>query len=106
MTNEERDQMEREAAAAWPVDSMTHDPRDVETMARLLCEAQGVDPDHAMQGDVRHGWQFNAIEAASLLDALHAKGWKITDKHSVESGVHSRWDLMHDAAPICPRDEQ
>lgn len=84
---------------------MTHDPRDVETMARLLSEAFG----RRMHDDcgVIYGEQ-----GARFLDALQAKGWKITTRKVpatefpdqvswMRETIHT-WSHVHDAAPLTP----
>ena len=78
---------------------MTHDPRDIETLARMLC----LYPDSEL-------WEAWKPPAIRLLDALKAKKWKITSVDTWQyspSSVYGEpvWRTTHDAAPICPRDQ-
>ena len=86
---------------------MTHAPEDVEVMARLLCEGAGYrDPDMMTPHGNNPIWWSWRDHAIRTLDALQAKGWKITTPFIEPKTVSSTWALMHDAASICPREDK
>ena len=94
MTDQELDQMEREAAAAVP----QHDPQDVETVARLLSGAF----DYDITDRDGAAWESFKGDSAMLLDALQAKGWKITARPKPDAWNGAAVNY-HDDADICPR---
>ena len=82
-----------------------HDPADVEYMARLLCIADGRDPDKKWNENALHNEFKFAAERA--LDHMAATGVKMTNRETIvnvrpEAGFG--WQSVHDAAPMAPRD--
>ena len=105
---------------------MSHDARDVETMARLLCGIMQCDPDK-IDEDGAPAWYSWEAWGDKALDALQAKGWKITAQpfecplpvddtdpqpeycplcHAHIDRDACRIDHMARGLPICPRNGQ
>ena len=88
--------------------AMNHDPRDVETMARLYAIMDRANPDEIMPSGELF-WTLFEENGWLGLDALQAKGWKITTRdtdYAVALPNGTAWAQMHDAAPICPREDK
>lgn len=77
---------------------MTHDPKEIEAMARLLCN------------QATYNWEEHRGDAVAFLNRLAFKGWKITERKEItpessdimDKGV---WNRQHDAAPMIPVSE-
>ena len=92
-----------DGARDMKVQKPEHDPADVEYMARLLCIADGRDPDKKWNENALHNEFKFAAERA--LDHMAATGVKMTTRRLDALPIPDAiWEDYHDLAPMTPRD--